>query len=317
MQDAVIQFEATTRQESPLETLETFLTFKRAMGLREPTITGYQKTIKAFFRRYPMAWSSPEVMRSAVVEWLSDDISAGFYNLRLIFLRAFWDWCVEEQLQPESPNPFRGFKGKPTPGRFLDIDANRVKALLERPDRSTWVGLRDYTLILFTLDTAVRPNEALHLVLGDFNLTSLCVTIPANIAKTKESRIVPFSEPTRQALNAFLKVRPSEWDNDVPVFASERGTPLGTTSWGQRLKKYRLQDGTIFKTYDLRHASCTLHLRAGMTGEALQRLMGHRGPEMTQRYIHLTTDDLKEQQALTSPVQRLVPMVKKARRKIQ
>ena len=82
-------------------------------------------------------------------------------------------------------------------------------------------------------------------------------------------------------------------------------------------KKYCLNDGTTFKPYDLRHAACTLHLRAGMTGEVHQRLMGHHGPQMTQRYIHLTTDDLRKEQALSSPVGRLVPARKRAPRKIK
>ncbi len=53
--------------------------------------------------------------------------------------------------------------------------------------------------------------------------------------------------------------------------------------------------------YDLRHAACTLHLRAEMNTLVLQKLMGHTGPQMTMRYTHLDIDDLRDQQRTSSP----------------
>ena len=220
-------------------------------------------------------------------------------------------------LRPLGLRLFRGLKRRSAPGRFCDIDAAKVKELLALPDRSTWAGLRDYALILFTLDTAARPGEALQLLPADFNFSSLAVVIPAHAAKTREERIIPFSPTTAAALRHVMQRRPREWDADVFVFASVTGRRLAVERWNDRLKGYRLQDGTAFKPYDLRHAACTLHLRAGMSGEVLQRLMGHHGPQMTQRYIHLTADDLRKEQALSSPVGRLVPARKRAPRKIK
>ena len=69
--------------------------------------------------------------------------------------------------------------------------------------------------------------------------------------------------------------------------------------------------------YDLRHAACTLHLRAGMnTLVVLQKLMGHTGPQMTMRYTHLDIDDLRDQQRTSSPIEDLIPPTReKARRR--
>ena len=192
-----------------------------------------------------------------------------------------------------------------------------MKELLALPDRSTWAGLRDYALILFTLDTATRPGEALQLLPANFSFSSLAVVIPAHASKTREERIIPFSPTTAAALRHVMQRRPREWDADVFVFASVTGRRLAVEGWNDRLKGYRLQDGTALKPYDLRHAACTLHLRAGMSGEVLQRLMGHHGPEMTQRYIQLTADDLRKERALSSPAELLVPARKRAPGKIK
>jgi len=41
------------------------------------------------------------------------------------------------------------------------------------PDKTTFAGLRDYTMLLLTLDTGIRPKEALSLQVDDINLRAL------------------------------------------------------------------------------------------------------------------------------------------------
>jgi len=60
-----------------------------------PLNTDYRKTVGAFFRDYEEAWNGPHTMRSSLVSWLSQDIAPATYNLRLVYLRAFWRWAVE------------------------------------------------------------------------------------------------------------------------------------------------------------------------------------------------------------------------------
>lgn len=298
--------------------LSSFLNVKTAARSSPRTCADYRERITRFFTAYPDAWDSPAAMRTAFLNWIArPDIAPATYNLRLIYLRAFWYWCISEGIQPPAPDPFKGIKRRPDSGCFRDIDAAKVKELLDLPNRKTWIGLRDYALILFTLDTAARPGEALQLIPADLDLSSFAVTIPANVAKTRRPRIIPFSPSTAAALDDLQRNRPPEWKDTAPVFASVTGRRLCVERWNERLKLYRLKDGFTFKPYDLRHAACTLHLRAGMNGETLQRLMGHSTPTMTQRYIHLTNDDLKKAQALTSPVEILAPRGKRAPRRVK
>ena len=314
----IIQFHVV-QPATPLDrALSSFLSVKTAARKAPSTINDYRRFISQFYRLYPAAWDNPATMRAAFMNWIAQpDIADATYNLRLIYLRAFWHWCVEEEIQPPRPDPFRGIKRRRDAGKFRDIDAARVKELLTLPDRKTWIGLRDYALILFTLDTATRPGEAVQLTPADFDLTSFAVTIPAHVAKTRRQRIIPFSPSAAAALDDLQRRRPPQWKDTAPVFASVTGRRLCVDRWNDRLKRYRLHDGFTFKPYDLRHAACTLHLRAGMNGETLQRLMGHSTPTMTQRYIHLTNDDLKKAQALTSPVETLAPRGKRAPRRIE
>lgn len=299
------------------QAFDLFLLTKTATGASPRTIKYYKSHVTPFLKRYPEAWDNPAAMRTAFLEWINSTDSPATFNHRLLTLRPFWQFCVEEQIQPSTPDPFKGVHQRAAPSKFRDIDAVKVKELLSLPDRKTWIGLRDYALILFTLDTAARPGEALQLTPTDFDLHSFTATIPATIAKTRRPRTIPFSASTAAALNDLMRQRPPQWKDNSPVFASVTGRSFGCDQWNKQLKRYRLSDGFIFKPYDLRHAACTLHLRAGMNGETLQRLMGHSTPAMTQRYIHLTNDDLKKAQALTSPVELLAPRIKRAPRTIK
>ena len=312
----VISIESWHDRPSPAQALDTFLTFKKATGAAPRTMTDYRKTVGAFFRGYEEAWNGPHTMRPSLVSWLSQDIAPATYNLRLVYLRAFWRWAVEEELQPDSPDPFRGLKRRKDRGKFRVVSLEDVKALLHGIPRGNYAGERDRCAVAFTLDVAIRPGEMLHLLPGDLDLSGLTVTIPAHVAKTREARTLPLSPGTVDVLRAFLRYRPSSWPPTVPVFASETGRPMDTTHWGHRIKDHARRAGVDLTPYDLRHAACTLHLRAGMNTLVLQKLMGHTGPQMTMRYTHLDIDDLRDQQRASSPIEDLIPPTReKARRR--
>ncbi len=225
-----------SRKTAVQDNITDFIILKQASGSACATLEDYQWTLNHFFSHYPQAWSGPSAMREAFLSWINKPIAPATYNQRLIYVRAFWRWCVEERIQPPEPDPFRGLKRRKDPGHFRDIDAAKVKELLTLPDRSTWAGLRDYALSLFTLDTAARPGEALQLLPEHFNIFSLAVTIPHKTAKTREERIVPFSPTTAAALRQLFRARPPEWGSDTPVFCNESGQRLSVDSWRQRPK---------------------------------------------------------------------------------
>ena len=292
------------------EALHGFLFFKKAQGLSKTTLDDYQGHVRRFFKRFPRCWQSPKLKKS-VLEFMADEMKPATFNLRLIYLKAFFEWCIEEGYLPG--NPLNGFKRRKTQPRIVDHQEDTLRGLLELPNQTTFAGLRDYALILFTLDTGIRPKEAFSLTVEDFDLKHLVVTIPAEEAKTRTSRSLPILPPTAEAIHRLIRARHDGWEKSVPVFCSCEGTPLNRHTWCDRLEVYSNKIGVKVRPYDLRHSFALLFLRNGGHAFALQKTLGHTDLNMTKRYVNLSGQDLKETHRLASPLNSLAPTKKKTR----
>ena len=161
------------------DALNSFIFFKQAQGISKITLNDYKRHGEYFFNRFAESWQT-DILKTSLMEYLSDEIKPATYNLRLIYLKAFFQWCVSEGYLIE--NPLNNFKKQKAQGRIVDIPEDSLKKLLSLPNCTTFAGLRDYALILFTLDTGIRPKEALHLKIHDFDLKRYSVNIPSEEA---------------------------------------------------------------------------------------------------------------------------------------
>ncbi len=282
------------------EALRDFLNLQRALGKADRTVKDYRKIISHFFKLYPEAYSTTLKTRSSVLSFIASAQTPTTHNLRLSNLRVFFSWGMEEGIFPSDPT--QGLKKRKNPGKFVEVDAEVLKKLLCLPDKKTFAGYRDYALIIFTLDTGIRPGEALSLQEADFTLSSLEVRVPAPIAKTRTSRTLPLSPTTVKVIKKLLVARHPNWRKDIPVFSTFEGTKMSGDWWGKRLNKYSRKLPSKVTPYMLRHSFATLFLRNGGNALALQRIMGHSTMQMTERYVHLVEGDVRQQHSIGTPL---------------
>lgn len=219
-------------------------------------------------------------------------------------MRTFLNWCVEQGYLLN--NPIKDVKKRKEGSKVVAIDSEILRQLLQVPNRETFVGLRDYTLILLTLDTGIRPSEALSLQPNNLNLISGSVHITAAVAKTRVSRTLNLSPPTKEALKELLSVRPRSWANKVTVFCTESGNKLNRHVWGDRLERHSKVVGVHIRPYDLRHAFSLEFIRNGASAFSLQKTLGHVDISMTKRYVALVDDDVKADHEKASPAMKLL-----------
>lgn len=271
----------------PEDILPQFILYKQASGLSDRTILDYKQRLGLFFLRCPDALNSP---RERTMEFLSAYKNPSTYNIYYAYLKVFWDWVQAEGYFKGDRHPLDGLKKRKSGGRIVQLSEKDIARLLSQPDRNVYTGLRDYTLICLSIDTGIRPGEALNLMPFDFSHEKKEIIIRAEVAKTRVSRVLPLSDPTVQTIQKLLTVRP--WEN-APIFATETGTPYSVRSWSRRLNAYGKKCGLSITAYHLRHASALLLLRRGADAFTVQNMLGHSNMTMTRHYIALTMQDVR------------------------
>ncbi|GIM30124.1 hypothetical protein CPJCM30710_27900 [Clostridium polyendosporum] len=120
---------------------------------------------------------------------LQKGLSNNTINIRLRTIRAFLRWLNKEDYIINIHSKIKLLK---TPiDTVHPLSASEVKSLLKLCNLNTFVGLRDYTVMVLILDTGIRINELLNLKIDDVNLKTGIITVRAEIAKTRASRFLP------------------------------------------------------------------------------------------------------------------------------
>ena len=109
-----------------------------------------------------------------------------------------------------------------------------VDALLAAPDRVTWTGRRDHTLLLLAVQTGLRASELTALNCGDVHLGT-----GAHVGchgKGRKDRATPLTTGTAACLRAWLQERHGQPSD--PLFPTSRGRRLSRDALEHRLAKY-------------------------------------------------------------------------------
>ncbi len=290
--------------ETAEEALRLFVSRKKAAGASPRTIQGYVEIIRDFFSRFPLAWSS--TCASCVLSYLGQEgIAPATYNLRLKALSPFFHFCVEKGVFDRSPT--EGMKKRRAEPRIVDHSEVNLKKILSLMDSSKFTGMRDMALFLLSIDSGIRPSEALQLLLPDLDLEEGKVFIRSATAKTRKSRVVFVSKKTVKAFRALLSLRKREWGVSVPLFCTREGKPWNTHAWTVQLQRYAKTAGiSRLSAYDLRHNHAIQFLRNGGDFFSLSREMGHSDLDITKGYLAFSDEDLRKNHERASPVAALL-----------
>jgi len=296
------------------QALEEFLLARQADGLAQRTLNDYRWHVETFLKASPNI-TTYEALQKAVFHYFSQPCSAGYRNIKLKYLKAFFNWCVSQGYLPA--NPAAGIKkAKEDLSNIRHVPLEALKKLLQQPDKHSYTGLRDYCLMLVQIDTGARPGELFQVRVNDLNLEARELYIRPEVAKTRVGRTLVLSPFTCQALLRFLKIRPKWWSEEVPLFATENGRPLNASWWSKRLAKYCKKAGVKVTPYGLRHSFAIEFLKEANDPFALQRILGHKDLTMTRRYIRYLQDDIREAHEKASPVAKLQQLGRRASRKL-
>lgn len=174
--------------------INEFINRKKADGLRDRTLRDYYRELSKFAATTPSLDEND--LRHAVVNYFAaiPDTSAAIYNKPYSCLKSFFNWCVDNEYLTFNPIVKEKLKKR---GDDSDINAasiDDVKRLLKACNRSSFTGLRNYTMILLMVDTGIRTSEITRLTPNDYaepiqlNLEKKNDTIQKKINKVRSPK---------------------------------------------------------------------------------------------------------------------------------
>lgn len=216
---------------------------------------------------------------------------------KLSTLRSFYRYLMREKVVDKNP-----IKEVSTPKQAKQLPKylyqEEMISLLEQPDSTTLLGIRDRAILELLYASGIRVSELVGLSLGDVDLD---VGVALVFGKGAKERYVPIGTEAIRRLQQYLQsVRaqllsafPEEHDT---IFLNARGGPLTDRSVRRIVDKYVTQAAVSLKAspHTFRHSFATHLLDGGADLRSVQELLGHNNISTTQIYTHVSKERLKE-----------------------
>jgi integrase/recombinase XerC len=269
----------------------------RANGRSPRTVEAYREKLGHLVRFLddpPIEAVTVADLRRFIAAQMDAGLSPFTVASRTRSIKRLFNFAVAEGIIDS--NPAQGVKvPKPKRKTPKGIDPRDMVALLKTTEGGTLADLRDRALIFFLADTGARVGGLCGLRLQDLDLDAMLATVTGKRGKT---RLVPFTDPTAEALRDWLAVRPQDKGDWVFIGLGKRSrgalSPSGILQMLQRRARAAGIEGPV-NPHSFRHAFARHYLLDGGDLGTLSQLMGHESVSITKEYYAIFT--VKELQA--------------------
>ena len=217
---------------------------------------------------------------------------------RLASIKSFYKYLVRQKLLPGSPAKL--VKSPKLPKSLPKVlPVEEVFALLDVHDLKTVLGLRDKAILELLYGGGLRISELCGLDVLDVDRSGRIVRV---MGKGSKERLVPVNAAAIRSLEAYLARRgellatPSAGQDPDAMFLNARGGRLTARSIRRHLDAHVLKCALARKVspHALRHSFATHLLGGGADIRSIQELLGHASLSTTQRYTHVTWEQLQQ-----------------------
>ena len=274
--------------------VENFLTELAIQRRASPhTVDAYRRDLvrlKALAAEQdPIALKAPQ-LRRGLMQLHAQELAPRSIARTLSAWRSYYAWLARRGVIPLNPaDGLRAPKRPRTLPKALGID--QAAALLERPAGSLSddpLLARDIAMFELFYSSGLRLSELVSLDWpGGLDLVNGEVTVTG---KRQKTRTVPVGDKAREALEAWLKLRPTLLRDAQPaLFLGRNGTRLTPRQVASRLAQWAQRQGVGVHVHPhmLRHSFASHVLQSSGYLRAVQEMLGHASIAATQIYTHL------------------------------
>jgi integrase/recombinase XerD len=258
--------------------LTSLLKFLKEKNLAEPSDVSYHHLI-AFFKLLNKLG-------------LSSRSSARYYSsIRGFFAYLFANGYLEKDPTERLSAP------KVSKGLPIVLNVNEIDKILDCPNISTKLGLRDKAMLETFYACGLRVSELISLKVSDLFLNEEVLRV---FGKGSKERLVPIGSSAIKWIEDYLqKSRPllmKKSKSENVLFLNNRGKKLSRMGvW--KIVNQNVEAAAIKKEvhpHTFRHSFATHLLEGGADLRAVQEMLGHADISTTQIYTHLDRDYIRQ-----------------------
>lgn len=288
----------------PSELIDRFLDAAWAAdGLAESTLAAYRNDLIGFARSglFVCDGTAPASVSfdsgrlpSILASRIREGASVATIRRQFSALRRFCAWL---RLQGAlADDPLATLEPPRMPRRLPGVlSEDQVEALLDAPDTSTALGLRDRAILEVLYASGMRVSELTAIEIPAVNMRQGLVRVTG---KGGKDRLTPLGEQAIEWLTRWCQGPRRTWVGKSPcdvLFVSARGEGLTRQAVWHRIRAHAHRAGIVnpVSPHKLRHSFATHLLDHGADLRVVQLLLGHADLATTQIYTHVANARMK------------------------
>lgn len=292
------------------EDVEDYLRYSQIeRGLSDNTIFAYRQDLMdflAFLKKEGLnSWPTKAVDIDAFLAEQRDLNKATSSISRMISsLRKFYQWLVRQNIQ--KINPMLEIDSPKKEHRLpVALSVDEVTKLLDQPDVTKKLGIRDRALLEILYATGIRVSELINLKFSDLHEELKLLKV---LGKGSKERLIPISDVAISWIKSYqekvrdpLLLKSGKYTDTI--FLNNRGGALTRQAVWQIIKRYCQMAGIKKNVtpHTLRHTFATHLLENGADLRVVQEILGHSDISTTQIYTNLSQQHILQVYAKTHP----------------
>lgn len=290
---------------------QIFLRDCKLRNLSEHTIQYYRNEISKFVKHLesvgistsPSSITADIIKDHVILRMMEEGRKETTINANLRAIRAFFNFLESECLIVKNPvKKLKLVKQKKTV--IQTFSREEIGLLFDKPNKSTFTGLRDYTIMMFLLETGVRVKELCGIRIKDVNFQDGIVTIRE--AKGFKERNVPIQRIMKKQLALYLQIR-GQLEHDF-LYVNIDNNPIQIRAVQQFIANYGRLAGiknVRCSPHTFRHTFAKMSVQNGADVFTLQTVLGHTSMDMVRNYVNMFSNELRDNHRKFSPIEKL------------
>lgn len=294
-----------------MSNMDAFVRKLQAENKSKYTVTYYRRELNKFMRTLESQGVTTRLRRltaGIITDYYINYslnvkcVSYATVSAGLRALRTFLNWAASSGIIDKSP--MGNIKiAAPKTADIETFSREQLRELFRQPDLETFVGFRDYAIMVLLLETGIRLRELVDLKTSDVRWADSQIAVAG---KNGHARLVPYQPKTRRVLKQYINARGESYVDHL--FITHDDGQMSRKAVQDRIAKYgRMANikGVRCSPHTFRHTFAKMSVRNGADIFSLQKILGHSSLDMVRVYVNLFSGEVAEAHRKFSPIENL------------